>query len=207
MAASRLTRPLDYVHDVLGLRLSSGDFVIDATAGNGHDTLFLARCVAPAGHVLAVDIQARAVESTRERLREAGLQRMVDVVEGSHADLRRLTVPDKHGKVRAVMFNLGFLPGSDKDVITQPQTTVAALDAAAALLAPGGLLSILVYSGHAGGAAEAEAVQEWCESRDAGQWHVVQYRQLNRPNNPPWAILAEKLGPGEKAIGRNTGNE
>ncbi len=207
MAASRLTRPLDYVHDVLGLRLSSGDFAIDATAGNGHDTLFLARCVAPAGHVLAVDVQARAVERTRERLREAGLEQSVDVVEGSHADLGRLTAPDRRGKVRAVMFNLGFLPGSDKDVITQPQTTIAALEAAADLLAPGGLLSIVVYSGHDGGAAEAAAVLAWCESRDAGRWHVVQYRQLNRPNNPPWAIIAEKMAESEKAIGRTKGND
>ena len=207
MAASRLTRPLDFVHDVLSRRLSPGDFAIDATAGNGHDTLFLARCVAPQGRVLAVDVQAQAVESTRARLREAGLERQVDVVEGSHAELMRLTGPEHHGKVQAVMFNLGFLPGSDKDVITQPQSTVAALDAAAGLLAAGGMISIVVYSGHAGGAAEAAAVLKWCETREAGQWHVVQYRQLNRPNNPPWAIIAEYIGQGEKAIGRNKTSE
>ena len=48
--------------------VKEGDICIDATAGNGNDTLVLCELVGDAGKVFAFDIQEMAVKNTRERL-------------------------------------------------------------------------------------------------------------------------------------------
>jgi Putative rRNA methylase len=52
---------------------------------------------------------------------------------------------------RLVAFNLGYLPGVDKTLITMPHTTEMALKASSKLLDSKGLISIIVYAGHPGG--------------------------------------------------------
>lgn len=159
-----MTRPpalKQQVHDVLRTHLAAGDRVIDATMGNGHDTLLLARLVAPNGRVAAFDIQPAAVENTRQRLTEAGLLDNVTLHLVSHDRLLTTLGPDWPGRVAAVTFNLGYLPGGDKSLITRARTTVAALDQALGTLHPGGLLSLMLYRGHPGANEETAAVQHW----------------------------------------------
>ena len=60
-------RPTDLAHTILREAIRPGDTVIDATAGNGHDTVFLAEIVGSNGRVLAFDIQASAIEAARTR--------------------------------------------------------------------------------------------------------------------------------------------
>ncbi|MCB1792528.1 MAG: methyltransferase domain-containing protein [Gammaproteobacteria bacterium] len=141
--------------------VGSGDRVVDATVGNGHDTLFLARQVAPDGRVIGFDVQPAALDATLTRLREAGLDGVATLLASGHEHLHDAVPAGWRGDVGAVMFNLGYLPGGDKTRITQAPTTLAALDQAAALLRAGGLLSLLVYRGHAGAADEAAAVASW----------------------------------------------
>ena len=141
--------------------LAPGTCVVDATAGNGHDTLFLARGVAPHGVVHAFDIQARALARARRRLARAGPAARVIWHRASHARLARHL-----GEARpsAVMFNLGWLPGGDHGRITRPDGTITALERAAACLRPGGRISVVAYRGHAGGAEEDAAVAAWLQS-------------------------------------------
>ena len=47
----KLDRILPYARILLEKAVSPGDIAIDATAGNGHDTLFLAKLVGENGHV------------------------------------------------------------------------------------------------------------------------------------------------------------
>ncbi|KAF5477325.1 hypothetical protein F2P56_003974 [Juglans regia] len=68
-----------------------------------------------------------------------------------HSELDKV-VPEK-ASVRLVAFNLGFLPGGDKAIITKPETTLLALEAAKETVMPGGLISLVVYVGHPGGCA------------------------------------------------------
>jgi len=145
----------------VGDHVKPGDQVIDATAGNGHDTLFLAQAVQSAGHVWALDIQQAALESTARRLSEAGVQDRVTLIQGSHAHMAGLLPQELAGQVTAIMFNLGYLPGSDKAMATATDTTLQALEAARALLAPGGILSVVAYLGHPGGREEFTRVQQW----------------------------------------------
>ena len=95
--------------------------------------------------------------------------------------------------VSAVSFNLGFLPGSDKRIVTQAETTLEALDAAARLLSPGGLLSVHVYTGHAGGMEEGRAVLAWSEALPWEKWRVTALSQHNKAWNREWLVLAERL--------------
>ena len=146
-----------------GAVLEPGALAIDATVGNGHDTLFLATRVAPSGRVAGFDIQPQALQTTRTRLEQAGLAERVTLFPCGHQFMFDRVPADWHGRVSAVMFNLGYLPGSDKIVSTLPTTTLPALDQALLLLRAGGLLSLLVYRGHPGGATEANAVLGWLD--------------------------------------------
>lgn len=163
-------------HDLLRTNLRPGDIAIDATAGNGHDTLFLARCVGRLGTVYAIDLQIAALQRTATRLAASGIpampyrrdrpeslqkdepERTVRLLRGDHADLAGL-IPEEHrGRVAAAVFNLGYLPGGDKNYKTSAGKTVRGIEAAVGLLAPGGAISIVAYRGHDGGREEYEAV-------------------------------------------------
>lgn len=148
--------------------LRPGDRAVDATLGNGHDTLFMARQVIPGGRVIGFDVQATALEQTRRRLAEANMDGAVDLLLCGHEHMRERVPPDWPGTVAAVMFNLGYLPGGDKSLTTHIASTLTALDQAVALLRDGGLISLLVYRGHRGGADEAAAVADWIAARDSG---------------------------------------
>lgn len=151
-------RPTHLLHLLLREVIREGDTVLDATAGNGHDTVFLAGLVGESGNVVAIDIQALAIESTRRRLVENGLERRVELHQASHADLGRY-VP--RGNVSAAVFNLGYLPGSDHGVITRTETTLQALVAALDALQPDGVIAVVCYPGHDGGAEEAGQVERF----------------------------------------------
>ncbi len=145
-------------HAAWSARLHSGDWAVDATAGNGHDTVWLARCAGPAGRVFAVDIQEAALAATAARLRKEGLAGRVTLIQGDHARLPELLPEAARGRIALVCFNLGYLPGGDHRLTTRPDSTVAALEASLRLLVPEGALSVIAYRGHPGAAEEAAAV-------------------------------------------------
>jgi SAM-dependent methyltransferase len=162
-----MQRPLTRVaHEAITQRLKSGDLAIDATVGNGFDTLFLARRIAPGGRVIGFDVQSVALDAARRRLAEADLLACVELHRLGHERLGATLPAEWHGRVAAVTFNLGYLPGGDKRLITRATTTLPALWQALAVLRPGGLLSLLVYRGHDGAADEADAVARWAQGLD-----------------------------------------
>ncbi len=158
-------RAVERVHALHALTLSSGDLAIDATAGNGHDTLFLARNIGPTGHVHAFDPQFAALEATRRLLRSQNLQRRVTLHLTGHEHMEATLPAGLLGHASAATFNLGYLPGGDKSLITRPASTLPALRAALRFLRPGGLLTVLAYQGHSGGKEECEAVRRELAAR------------------------------------------
>ncbi|NNE68799.1 MAG: class I SAM-dependent methyltransferase [Rhodothermales bacterium] len=179
---------LDFVHRVAAHAIRSGDVAIDATAGNGHDTARLAQAVGSAGHVWAFDIQAKALRNTARRLGDLGLGERVTLVRETHARMVDY-VPDG---VRVAAFNLGYLPGGSRDLITRPGSTRHALTAAADLLLPGGLLIVVIYAGHPGGAAEKEAVDYWLDERVGSGWGVVRFGFSGKRGAPPEAVIVRR---------------
>lgn len=183
---------LDFAHALAADAVSAGDVAVDATVGNGHDTAFLAEQVGASGRVFGVDVQTEAIRQTRSRLDAAGCGEWVTLIPGSHDALAAHVPEAHHGAVSAVTFNLGYLPGADHDVITRPETTIPALDAAVALLRPGGVVTVVVYTGHDGGPRESDAVRAWAETRPQSDLQVLIYRFLNQRNAPPYLIAVEK---------------
>lgn len=160
---------------------------LDATAGNGHDTCFLAELVGNTGHVWAVDIQPAAIEHTRDRL--ADLSPRVTLIVGNHAHLDALLPSHIHGQLSIAMFNLGYLPGGEKSLITQIDSTIPALSGISKFMKAGGLLSILAYPGHPGGAEETQAITGWIQE-EAPNWETLVSPPLNiSPVSPRFWLL------------------
>ena len=169
-----------------------GDMVIDATLGNGHDTLFLAHLVGPQGAVYGFDIQQTALTKTLEQLRNNGLETRVRLFNQGHECMEETLEPDLKGGIRAIMFNLGYLPGGDKQLTTMQATTRKALESCKSLLAPGGRITIIAYTGHPGGAEEANEVAQWTTSLDASEWLCHSVHPDSNLNNPPRLYCCEK---------------
>ena len=163
-------RVTERAHQVVSEVVEPGECVIDATAGNGHDTLFLAKLVGAQGQVLAFDVQESAIESTQRRLAAAGINdERVSLIRASHASLQDHCT----GPVAAVMFNLGYLPGSDRQLTTTSEVTLQAIAAAWSALREGGILSVVCYRGHKGGAEEAKAVTAFANALEGARVEII----------------------------------
>jgi SAM-dependent methyltransferase len=176
-------------HYFLKERLKAGDCAIDATCGNGLDTLLLAELVGSSGRIWAFDVQAEAIETTKKLLEEKGCAECITIVHGGHEQLAEYV----DEKVKAIVFNLGYLPTGDRAIKTSAATTIAALNAAMDLLLPGGIILLAVYTGHDGGGDEWLAVKDWCEGLNPHQFNVWQSRQLNRSDRAPFLVFVEKV--------------
>jgi len=175
-------------HHFLRATVRPGDHVVDATCGNGNDTLLLARLVGPNGRVWAFDIQPDAIRNTATLLEEGGCLVQVELANIGHEHL----IESVGGAVRAVVFNLGFLPGGDTGFITQPGTTLLALEQAAEMLLPGGVVTVAMYPGHPGGDVESDAVEKWASGLSPKKFNVWHHRQLNRSEAAPYLLLLER---------------
>ena len=180
---------LSVVHDFWEQYLIPGTFALDATAGNGYDTVLLCRLVGPQGHVVAMDVQAQAVHNTKERLRSEGLH--AQVVQDSHANLARY-VP--RGGLDAAVFNLGYLPGGAHDFFTMPECSIPAMNTALSLLKPGGILTVCAYSGKLQGTVERDAVLEWVQGLPP-EFCVQTECFSQRSGLPPIAVCIRRKPP------------
>ena len=165
---------------------------IDATCGNGNDSLFLAR---RAAQLFCFDIQAAAIRNTREQLQSTELNTTdtkVTYIQDSHCNLQKHC--DQHkGKIDVVMFNLGFLPKSgDLTIATKTSSTIAAIQQAMQCLAKPGLISILCYRGHAGGAQEYQAILELVHSIDQHKWHWQKFDSSTANESTPILLILKR---------------
>lgn len=179
-------------HTAWAESLFPGDWAVDATCGNGHDTAFLARAVRPDGRVFAFDLQESAVKATTRRLQREGLLDRVTLIKADHARLGEHLPCSAAGRVALVTFNLGYLPFGDHAVTTRPDTTLPALRGALKLLKPGGLLSVIAYRGHEGAMEEADAVSGFFKSPDA-PWKMIRHESTgtaDRPGPVWWWVAA-----------------
>lgn len=188
-----LPRLTEMAHSLVSLWLRPGDIAIDATAGNGHDTAILARLVGQTGSIMAVDIQQEGLENTRLRLVEEGLfNDQIQLLHGSHAKLDRMTPADWFGRVRVIMFNLGYRPHAQMPVATRLVSTLSALGQSLGILAEGGLLTVVLYRVHDGGEQETQAILEWACGLDDTCWHVARYDLPNIRSRPPILLAITK---------------
>ena len=194
---SRPTFPLfqshiDMAHAYWKSLILSGDTVIDATCGNGHDTLTLANLALSqekGGKLIAIDTQQQAIESTRERLNvhlDPNFIPLIHLLHQCHSSFPAEIFPET---VKLIVYNLGYLPGSDKSKTTSSNTTLQSILAALPLLTSGGALSITCYPGHPEGKIEEEIILGFAATLNPMQWSTCVHRWINRREAPSLLII------------------
>lgn len=194
-----MLKQLEMAHWMLKDIIKTNDVVVDATMGNGYDTQFLAELGA---NVYAFDVQEEALNATEKRLDDAGIKNQifeknlsnlltepsVNLVLSGHEKLSEYVKEP----IKAAIFNLGYLPKTDKSVVTKADTTLTALDALTNQLVVGGRIAIMIYYGHEGGMEEKDAVIKWTSSLSQKDWEVTSYAPLNQIHTPPILVLIVK---------------
>lgn len=194
-----MLKQLEMAHWMLKDIIKTNDVVVDATMGNGYDTQFLAELGAK---VYAFDVQEEALNATEKRLDDAGIKNQifeknlsnlltepsVNLILSGHENLSEYVKEP----IKAAIFNLGYLPKTDKSVVTKADTTLTALDALTNQLVVGGRIAIMIYYGHEGGKEEKDAVIKWTSSLPQKDWEVTSYAPLNQIHTPPILVLIEK---------------
>lgn len=194
-----MLKQLEMAHWMLKDIIKTNDVVVDSTMGNGYDTQFLAELGA---NVYAFDVQEEALNATEKRLDDAGIKNQifeknlsklltepsVNLVLSGHEKLSEYVKEP----IKAAIFNLGYLPKTDKSVVTKADTTLTALDALTNQLVVGGRIAIMIYYGHEGGMEEKNAVIKWTSSLPQKDWEVTSYAPLNQIHTPPILVLIEK---------------
>ena len=155
---------------------------VDFTCGNGHDTLALADL---ATVVYAFDIQSQAIEATRRRI---GERPHVHLIQDNFVNFRNYITQ----AIDLAVFNLGYLPGSDKQIVTHWADVEICLQALLMQLSPDGRVVIVSYPGHEQGNQETESLQELLQRLDATDFRTFSLRHLNGLNEPPQLYMLER---------------
>ncbi|MDF2519835.1 MAG: putative rRNA methylase [Clostridia bacterium] len=184
-----LKNSLHISHDMVSKVVQPGDAVVDATMGNGNDTLFLAKLVGAEGKVYGFDVQQLALDNTRKRLEDAGVSDRAELILDGHQNIDKY-VP---AGIKAVMFNLGYLPKGDHNIGTRAETTIAAIEKSMQLLSKEGIVMIVVYYGGDSGFEEKNAVMEYFKTIDCKKYSVLVQDFVNQINCPPIAVCIEKM--------------
>jgi predicted methyltransferase len=188
----KLERILPFARSLFKKAIEPGDHVVDATVGNGHDTVFLAELVGETGHVYGFDIQAEAIMNTRNKLQDKHLQERVTLFQKGHEHVGECV---SSTSLSGAIFNLGYLPGGDKNIVTTPKTTISSIQQIMSLLKPEGIIVLVIYHGHPEGPEERDQLLQYVATIDQKDAHVLQYQFLNQQNHPPFIVAIEKRSP------------
>ncbi len=180
---------LGFSHQFVRAFVKEGDLCIDATAGRGRDTLFLAELTGQTGKVLAFDIQQEAIDSTDALLREHGVRERVELILDSHSHLAQYASP---GTVQAVMFNFGWLPGGDHSIFSRADTSIPAIEAGLELLRDGGVMCLCLYCGKECGYEEKNRVLDYLATVDSSRFTVCVTDFVNRNGDFPIPVFIIK---------------
>jgi tRNA1(Val) A37 N6-methylase TrmN6 len=175
-------------HKLIMPRLAKATLAIDATAGNGNDTLFLAKNSPVETTIWAFDIQPQAITKTHLLLKQHGFTHKVRLIQDDHAKLA--TYIDQ--PIDIVMFNLGYLPGGDHARSTCPTTTLQAIQQVLQLLTVGGLITITAYPGYEHGKQEHYALNQYLTGLKQQAFTVASWTMVNQVNSPPVLYVIEK---------------
>jgi hypothetical protein len=186
---------LDLAHQYWSQIVQTGDTVIDATCGNGHDTLKLCQLALSVdkGKVYAIDIQEEAINSCCQLLDKflpIELKQRVSVQQRCHSSFPETIVPES---VKLIVYNLGYLPKGNKSIITLKETTLKSIQYAEKLIALGGVICITCYPGHEGGLEEQEDLLNYAAHLSPSQWSCCHHHWLNRHHAPSLLLMQKKV--------------
>ena len=177
---------IDLAHHYWRQILRPGDIALDATCGNGHDTLFLSECVLTpdSGCLYSIDVQENAILSAKEKLEGYLSQEQLHRVKFFRQCHSTFPAEIQPESVKCIVYNLGYLPKGDKALTTKVETTLQSVTQAMTLLIKGGVISITCYPGHDEGAVEEKALLYFSKELDPKQWSCCYHQWLNRTQSP-----------------------
>lgn len=181
----------EWSHAVFQMQAKPGGIYIDATMGNGHDTLFLCGLAGETGKVYAFDIQEQALSATRKRLEQAHMEERAKLYLDSHVNMKQYLKP---GTADGIYFNFGYLPGGSHSLATKAETSEIAVKEGLELLKPGGVMALCIYSGGDTGFEEKERLLACLKELDEKQYIVIVSSYYNRKNHPPIPAFVIKKG-------------
>jgi len=179
---------LDLAHQLWRKTLQKGDWAIDATCGNGYDTLYLAEnCEG----VISLDIQGDALQKTKKNLLQNGVN--LEKIHFFHQNHESFPSLAKKVSIKIIVYNLGYLPGGNKELTTLTASTLKSLQNALKIVLPGGLISITCYPGHAEGFKEEKAILDFCKDLSPHQWSVCFHNWINRLKSPSLFTIQKNI--------------
>lgn len=188
-----------HCHQFLSSRSYPDGVFVDMTVGKGKDLSFL---VDLAGHrldhLMAIDIQDAALAQSVNLIKEKGFDLAAESIQwrqGSHECIHKWLMdwPMAEKGVSLALYNLGYLPGSDKSITTQSASTLKSLEGLMPWICPGGGISLMVYPGHETGRLESLEIDRFLEKNvDLEVWHLWQMRRIG-PLHAPYWIWMQKL--------------
>lgn len=178
-----------WCHEIIRSQAKAGSFYIDATMGNGQDTLFLCELAGRTGHVLAFDVQEEAICTTRTLLDKKGVLDRAELILDGH---EHMDTYSEENSADVICFNFGYLPGGDHKIATMADTSVTAIEKGLRILRPGGMMSLCIYSGGDTGFEEKEAILAYLKKISSREYTVIVNEYYNRENNPPMPVFIFK---------------
>lgn len=186
MKQSQIT---EWCHEIMRSQVQQEGYYIDATMGNGNDTLFLCQLAKEKGHVLAFDIQEEAVSATRNLLRTHGYEKQATLIQDGHEHMDAYA---DENFADAICFNFGYLPGGDHQIATRLHTSIEAIEKGLRILKSGGMMSLCIYSGGDTGFEEKEGILAYLKELPAKNYTVIANEYYNRKNQPPMPVFVFK---------------
>lgn len=183
---------IDYAHHLLEQSIQAGDTIIDATCGNGHDTVFLSQIAGEKGKVFGFDIQRDAIDSTARRLNTSDALQNTTLIQDSHSNFMHHISVDRLTRLGGAIFNLGYLPGGNKNIVTTSDATITAVEGMLTHLKAKGIVVLVIYHGHEEGKTEMEDIMKYARLLDQKRFTVLCYAFINQKNNPPFILAIEK---------------
>ncbi|MET3683607.1 hypothetical protein ABID56_001716 [Alkalibacillus flavidus] len=178
---------IPFAHDWLRQTIESGDTVVDATLGNGHDSVFLSQTVGSNGHVYSFDIQVEAITEAKQLFNREQTENVTTVQLG-HEHASSYLQDRGVQSIGGAIFNLGFLPGGDEEITTHADTTIQAIDGIFSLLKSKRMIVIVVYPGHETGQTEKNQLMTYLKQQKPSTMDVAMYHLVNRSDKAPFVV-------------------
>lgn len=156
----------------------------DMTVGAGNDSLYILENT-KVERLYGFDIQKEAEEKAKKLIGE---------------DLRFIFNLASHDQIEnyvkenldLAIYNLGYLPGGNKEITTQYQSTIKSLEKTLSLLNKEGIVILTIYPGHPAGKVESEELEKFLAKIDPKKYAIMKLSYQNRPKNPPYIIVIQK---------------
>jgi len=183
-----ISNALGLSKEYMDKKMENALVVVDATMGNGFDTLYLRSKLDEKAFLYAFDIQKTAIENTKKRLIENKIYSNIKLINDSHVEFKKYI--DK--KVDLIVYNLGYLPKGDKNITTLSESTLESIKNGMDILNYEGLIIITIYPGHIEGEKELNVISKFLKSVDQKNFEIMKMEFYNHINNPPVLYIIER---------------